>query len=351
MCYVIIGPILNPADLPGIKRLKDGSMKGLRVLIVMSLFFFTVPTVHALSAVASIKNMLGDVKIHRFQRFIPGRRGLVLNDEDVVITGQKAKATIIFRDGSEIRLFQNSNFTIEKSEEIQGKGKGFLKRFRLFSNKIKLSTGSFWAKFTKGHQQTRISTPTATCGIKGTVVSFSHRNDKLNVSLSIGEIELENEDEKITLSSGKMIEGITKRGTFKEKIKALPYRLTIIPDNPKIKIPTVGNENQIFFTLQLIDIETMKNFEMSGDVYISMPLDKIVFPESIKLNKRGYSRLAAIVKPFQKADYGVGQVEVLAMIEGQRFMNVGAGQTMLTYDIPKKNPRTIQIDATTGEVK
>jgi hypothetical protein len=351
VCYVIIGPILNPADLPGIKRLKDGGMKGLRVLIVMSLFLFTVPTVHALSAVASIKTMLGDVKIQRFQRFIPGRRGLVLNDEDVVMTGQKAKATIIFRDGSEIRLFQNSNFTIEKSEEIQGKGKGFLKRFRLFSNKFKLSTGSFWAKFTKGRQQTRISTPTATCGIKGTVVAFSHRDDKLNVSLSIGEVELENEDEKITLSSGKMIQGITKRGTFKEKVKALPYRLTIIPDSPKIEIPTVGNENQIFFTLQLIDVKTMKNFERSGDVYISMPLDKIVFPERIRLNKRGYSRLAAIVKPFQKADYGLGQVEVLAMIEGQRFMNVGAGQTMLTYDIPKKSPRTIQIDATTGEVK
>ena len=326
-------------------------MKGLKVLMVVSLFFITVPSVHALSAVASIKSMLGDVKIQRFQRFIPGRRGLVLNDEDVVITGQNAKATIIFRDGSEIRLFQNSNFTIEKSEEVQGKGKGFLKRFRLFSNKIKLTTGSFWAKFTKGRQQTRISTPTATCGIKGTVVSFSQRDDMLNVSLSVGEVELENEDEKITLSSGKMIEGITKRGSFKAKIKELPYRLTIVPDNPKMQIPTPGNQNQIFFTLQLIDVKTQKNFERSGDVYISMQLDKIVFPERIRLNKRGYSRLFAIVKPFQEGDYGNGQIEVLAMIEGQRFMNVGAGQAMLTYDIPKKSKRTIQIDATTGEVK
>ena len=91
MGYVIIGPIMNPADLHGITRLKDGGMKGLKVLMVMSLFFITVPSVHALSAVASIKSMLGDVKIQRFQRFIPGRRGLVLNDEDVVITGQNAK--------------------------------------------------------------------------------------------------------------------------------------------------------------------------------------------------------------------------------------------------------------------
>ena len=323
----------------------------IKTLVIILLIFMAVPSIHALSAVASIKTLLGDVKIQRYQRFIPGKRGLVLNDEDVVITGQNAKATIIFRDGSEIRLFQNSNFTIEKSEEIEGKGKGFLKRFRLFSNKVKLTTGSFWGRFTKGRQQTRISTPTATCGIKGTVVSFAQRNRKLNVSLSIGEIELENEDEKITLSSGKMIEGITETGSFKDKIKELPYRLTIVPDNPKIVVPTIGNENQIFFTLQLIDVKTKKNFEKSGDVYISMPLDKIIFTPRIRLNNRGYARVSAIVKPFRENDYGNGQVEVLAMIEGQKFMNVGAGQTMLTYDIPKQSRRTIQIDATTGEVK
>ena len=221
-------------------------MKALKALIIIPLILVIVPSVHALSAVASIKTMLGDVKIQRFQRFIPGRRGLVLNDEDVVMTGQNAKATIIFRDGSEIRLFQNSNFTIEKSEEIEGKGKGFLKRFRLFSNKLKLSTGSFWAKFTKGRQQTRITTPTATCGIKGTVVAISHRNNKLNVSLSIGEVELANEDETLTLSSGKMIEGITKRGKFKEKIKELPYRLTIVPDNPKYKFQLLEIKMRFF---------------------------------------------------------------------------------------------------------
>ena len=73
-------------------------------------FFSPRPNCHikAINAVASIKAISGEVKIERLKRNIPGRKGLVLNDKDIVITGHRAKTTILFRDGSEIRLFQNS---------------------------------------------------------------------------------------------------------------------------------------------------------------------------------------------------------------------------------------------------
>lgn len=318
-------------------------MKQLITFAFLALLFLPQQPLFAINAVASIKNVTGEVKIQRSKRNIPGRKGLVLKDQDVVITGYNAKTTLLFRDGSEIRLYQNSRFMIEKSEELEGSQRGF------FNNLI-LKTGSFWGNFTKKKQRTRVVTPTATCGIKGTSVSFSERNGKLDVSLSTGVVELENEDEKITLAPGKMVKGITQSGSFKNKIEDLPYRLMIEPDNKHIKLPTQGNTEKIDFTLQIINTKTKQNVARSGIVFFSFKSDKMLFPGNIQLNDRGYARVSATVKPFQKGDYGNGRLEIVAVAEGENFMDVGTGQTILTFDVPKKFRKTIQIDATSGEV-
>jgi hypothetical protein len=302
-----------------------------------------ITAVQAINAVASIKETNGEVKIERLRRNIPGRKGLILDDQDVVITGANANVTILFRDGSEIRLFQNTRFIIEKSEEMEGPQRGFLNNFLL-------KTGSFWGKFTKNTQKTRIVTPTATCGIKGTSVSFAERNGKLDVSLSTGSIEIENEDEKVELQAGKMINGITPTGTFKEKIKDLPYLLEMEPDSSQITIPTTGNEHKVDFTLQVVNVKTKQNESRSGSVFFSLQSDKIVFPEKVILNERGYARVTATIKPFQKADYGEGRIEIEAVTEGESAMDIGTGQVLLTFDIPKQFQKTIRIDATSGQV-
>ncbi len=318
-------------------------MKNLIILVILAFVLSPVTSVSAINAVASIKAIAGDVKIQRLKRNIPGRRGLVLNDQDVVITGYKAKTTILFRDGSEIRIFQNSRFIIEKTEELKGSQRGFLNNFFL-------KAGSFWGKFTKNRQRTKIVTPTATCGIKGTSVSFSERNGQLNVSLSSGLIELENEDEKVTLKAGKMVKGIKQTGIFNDKIEDLPYRLAIEPDNRHIKVPTVGNTGKIDFTIQVTNVKTKRNVSRSGDLFFSLKSDKIIFPESVKLNDRGYARVSAIINPFQKADFGDGRIEIEVLAEGEQAMDIGTGQTLLTFDVPKKHQKIIRIDATSGEI-
>ncbi|MCG8337725.1 MAG: FecR family protein [Proteobacteria bacterium] len=318
-------------------------MKKLIFLSLLIPFLLPVSTVSAINAVASIKDTIGEVQIQRLKRNIPGRKGLILNDQDVVVTGLRAKATILFRDGSEIRLFQNTRFVIEKSEEMEGNQRGFLNNFLL-------KTGSFWGKFTKNTQKTKIITPTATCGIKGTSVSLSERNGRLNVSLSTGAIELENEDEKIDLAAGMMVNGITQQGSFKDKVTDLPYRLVVEPDSSKLNLPTAGNESKVDFTLQVVNVKTKQNEYRSGSVFFSVKTDKIIFPDRVILNDRGYARVTATIKPFQKADYGEGRIEVVAVTEGESAMDIGTGEVLLTFDIPKKFQKTIRIDAESGEV-
>ncbi len=55
--------------------------------------------------------------------------------------------------------------------------------------------------------------------------------------------------------------------------------------------------------------------------------------------------------PFNAGDYGNGKIEILSIVEGENFMNVGAGQTMLSFDIPKKHQKIINIDADSGEMR
>ncbi len=325
-------------------------MKQVKTAIaIMIVFFSSIPSLYAINAVARLTAISGDVNIHRIKDTvkdnIPGQTGMILEDQDLVITGQNAKTTLLFRDGSEIRLFQNTEFKVEKTTELKGtKKRGFFNRFQL-------NMGSFWGKFTKNRQRTTIKTPTATCGIKGTSVSFSERRGKLNVSLSTGAVELENEDEKITLNAGKMIEGITKTGTFKNNIKDLPYFVELKPDNNKIVIPSKGNIGKMRFTVQIVNVKTKQNMERSGRIYFSLETDKIVLPRNVFLNERGYARFSAKILPFNAGDYGNGKIELLAIAEGEDFMNVGAGQTMLSFNIPQKHQKTINIDAASGDMK
>ena len=311
--------------------------------IIFSFLIFLAPSVYAIDAVASFGKMDGNVQVLREARKIPGRLGLILNDQDVVVTGRSSKVTIIFRDGSEIRLFQDSRFVIEKSQEEASGERRFMYNF-------KLKLGSFWGRFTKGRQKTQIETPSATIGIKGTNLAMAYAKGKVNVSLSEGLVSVENEDHSYNLQAGNRLQGVKRKGGIKDKMSAMPYRVTLKADKSKIEIPEKGETEEIFFTVQLIEVKTRKNLHRKGDVYITLDNDKFDFPERVQLNKRGYARVRAVVRPFQKADYKNGQLEIFAVMDGKQAMEVAAGETLLTYNIPKKIMRTIRVDMSSGRI-
>jgi len=314
------------------------------MVLLLLTFMLLTPAVYAIDAVASFGKVNGDVQVLRDTRKIPGLSGLILVDKDVVVTNRDSKVTIIFRDGSEIRLFQNTTFVIEKSEEPEQGSRQFL-------HNLKLKVGSFWGKFTKGRQKSTVVTPTATIGIKGTNVALLERDDKLSVSLSSGSISVANEDETYDMAPGKLIENMEKHGSIKDKVRELPYMLEIKTDQALIKLPNPGKEEEIYFSLQMVDTKSRENISRQGDVYITLDIDKIVFPDTIKLNDRGYARVKAVVKPFQKADFKTGQVEVFAAMDGEQFLDVGAGQTTLSYKIPEQMTKTIRINVNSGEIQ
>jgi|APSaa5957512622_1039677.scaffolds.fasta_scaffold19547_2 hypothetical protein len=310
------------------------------LILMMSMW---APIILGLDAVASIKSIRGQVEIERENRVLPGRVGLILYERDVVFTNPQAKVSIIFRDGSIIRLFPKTRFIIEKSVETKKGARKFLHRFML-------KVGAIWGKFTQKRQETVIITPTATAGVKGTNVAFSQMGDKFSVSLSEGQVTIKNEDDSVTLTSGQMVENVTKRGLISDKVKRLPYQIIIDPGRIYFKEPIADGKSEIVFSLQLMDLMSNQQVERAGNIHLTSDLDKIEFPANVKLNARGYARVTAKITALEPHDLQYDNAEILALIDDRKYLDIGAGRAIVAIDPASKKSRKIKIDVQSGTV-
>ena len=311
-------------------------------LFLISIFCSALPSqdAHALNAIASIKSLNGNVQVQRKNHILAARSGLVLNDKDMVKTLNNGRVTLLFRDGSEVRLFANTTFIIEKTSESKGKKRRFI-------NLFKLKLGSLWGKFSRSSKKTMIITPTATAGIKGTNLTLSEQDNRLDVSLSSGKVELENDDQIFELNPGLQVKGIEKTGTFDHKVTPIPYRIQLRAVE-ELKIPKDGS-NELNFTVQLVRTNGNQNVSQSANIYFSSNIDKISFPD-VKLNNRGFANFKANVQPFQKADFDKGRIEIYAIADADNNLDIASGYLSLFFAKPKSSSQTLRINASTGEL-
>ena len=117
-----------------IKKALQSSALALAVLLLGQIAFAQSGEI-----VASLDRLEGraQVLVAETNRRITGRNGLLLKVGDTVITREKSRVTIKFRDGSEVRLFPKSEFVIQASKESRSKRRAFT--YRLF-----LKLGSIW---------------------------------------------------------------------------------------------------------------------------------------------------------------------------------------------------------------
>jgi len=307
-------------------------------------FLFDVRVYAATSIVASMKDIRGQIDVERSGGVLAGRDGLILYDQDVVVTGKESRATIVFRDGSIIRLFSNTRFLIERSIEAEKGSRRFLHDFML-------KLGAFWGKFTKEYQQTTIRTPTATAGIKGTIISMRQHESQLDVSLTSGNLTIHNDVETIDLKPGQIVKEITSNAPFANKLEDLPFKLIITAETAEIRIAESGNPIEVYFTLQMVKKSANSNAYREGPVYISQQHDNIRFEQQIRLNRRGYSRIKATVQPFQEGGNHRETIEITALMDGEEFIDVDAGQTRVTFVQTGRNAKTLKIDVKSNKIE
>lgn len=138
--------------------------------------------------VASIHELNGLVQMTPQQtgRKLVARSGSFLGEEDILETGKDGRVTILFRNGSKIRLFEDTKLSIQKALEANIVN-------RAFEIEIQLHTGSLRANFLPGQQIASIQTPQAKIKVDGTVFRMEEKpGSGTTISMTEGKLFVNN---------------------------------------------------------------------------------------------------------------------------------------------------------------
>lgn len=327
------------------------NFKWLRSVVILALigligFVFVSPAAFGQEKeiIASLQRVSGQVTVEqaRTKARIQGRNGLLLRAGDAVITEAGARASIKFRTGSEVRLFPKTNFVLEAKEE---KGKG-----RFFNFNLALKIGSIWGNFVKRRQVANISTPTATIGIKGTTLRIVDRNGKARVALTEGLIDVSNDREKVELRPGKRITDFARNESIRDKIEDIPLRLDMKSEKRNLKFPNKRSE-EVFMTVQLINIKSGNPIRRSGGLYLRSNYDKIDYPARPALDERGFARVSLKFLPPEAGDAKFnGNVYVWAVMDQENADDTSEGRLLFTIPVPAGGSK-IRVDSRSGQTK
>lgn len=292
--------------------------------------------------VASLQSMLGHVQVLQKANgeTVQGRVGLLLHNGDTVITENDSRATVKFRDGSEIRLFQNTRFVLQAAKESMGSDRSF--RYDLL-----LKVGSLWGLFVKQHQTAKLSTPTATIGIKGTSLRVVEHDNKARVALSEGVIDVSNQRKTVELDAGQRITDFSSVDDISKKVEPIPYKLELHSEKRKLGFAS-NQPEEVFITLQLTNVTTGREVPRPATIYFRSNYDKITYPPVAKLDDRGFARVPLTFGAPEPADAQLnGNVYVWAVIDSGDADDTGEGRILFNIPVPKGEEH-IKVNSNTG---
>ena len=173
-------------------------MKRLNKVILAAAAAFAVtallPAGYAFSAEkmsAVVVFVSGDVKFKRAA--VPALAELKLNEAlqpgDTIVTGAGAKASLVTKTGAEIRINENSTFSIPGKSKVR----------EMFD----LSVGQVWGRMLHKMAKLNVRTPTAVCAVRGTEADIEQRS-LLTVKVYEGHVDMENAAGMVSLKAGEM---------------------------------------------------------------------------------------------------------------------------------------------------
>jgi hypothetical protein len=110
------------------------------ICIFISCLFST--TQNSFASLGSIANYQGTIKIIRQGTSIPVKSSFFLNDKDIIETSQNSNISLIFRDNTEIQIYQNSKIAIYKKRN---------------TTRIQIFSGIIWIKTSQKKHQLQIN--------------------------------------------------------------------------------------------------------------------------------------------------------------------------------------------------
>ena len=293
-------------------------------------------------AIASLLELEGAVEAVT-SKSPKGRRGIngmLLFAGDKISTAKNSKATIEYRDGSRVRLFQNSQLLLNFSEE-QATSK------RTFNFQLSLNKGSLRGRFLKGLQRTIILTPTFQILVKGTTVRIKDNDNRATVSLTEGQVEVSNLSSKTILNPGLWLHDFGRTENLTEKVAPLPIILHLKTFDYELDFRD-GKSKKLKFSVQLQHDISGKSVARSGLVVFESDYYSISLPKRFMLDKKGFARVLVGIDPPRLTDPEFnGLINIRAFMDQDGFDDVAEGSLVLKIlNVGKK--RTLLINPEGG---
>ena len=296
-------------------------------------------------AIATLLQVEGNVEAvtAKSPRGRRGNDGILLHVGDQIRTSEESKATVEYRDGSSVRLFQNSEIVLNLSEEQ------FTNR-RTFKYQLTLKKGSLRGRFMKGLQHTKIRTPTALIGVKGTSLRITDNNNNATVSLTEGQLEVSNLSSSTILNPGQWLPDFGRTDDLTKKVGPIPNLLYLKTDIYELDFRNEKSK-QLEFSVQIQNNVSGKILERSGPVLFESDYKGIRLPKRFLLNEKGFARVLVGIDPPRLEDPEFkGLITIRAFMDGEGFDDIAEGSLVLKIrNLGKK--RTILLDPDKGVVK
>ena len=272
-----------------------------------------------------------------------GINGMLLFASDKISTAENSKATIEYRDGSRVRLFENSQLVLNFSEE-QATSK------RTFNFQISLNKGSLRGRFLKGLQSTIIRTPTAQIGVMGTTLRVKERDNRATVSLTEGQVEITNLTSRTILNPGQWLNDFSRTEDLTKKVSPMPYILHIKTFDYELDFRD-GKSKELKFSVQLQHDISGKSVARSGIVMFESDYYSIHMPKSFMLDKKGFARVLVGIDPPRLIDPEFnGLITIRAFMDQDGFDDVAGGSLVLKI-LNSGKKRTLLINPEGGVIE
>jgi len=169
-------------------------------MLVLILFVFSFSHIHICWAeektnvAAIVTSISGTLLVlpYKTEKWVEARKGTFLYEGDQLKTGPNSKAAITFANGIELKINENSTFTIQITEEKEMK------------NAIDLFIGEIFSKVMIEGVKFEMRTPVAVAAVRGTEFNTKVKEDKLTTFLVYkGIVEVWNELGSVTLTQAK----------------------------------------------------------------------------------------------------------------------------------------------------
>ncbi len=220
--------------------------------------------------IAQLKELSGSVQITH-KNGMEGPSGeLKVKEGDHITTGPKGKATLVYADGTEVRIFSGSKV---KASFKNGRLSAHVKKGAIWASSPRPKTNR--AGFALRSKETVI-------GVKGTTLAMDTREPKkTNIGMFKGAAKVQNGKLRTTLAAGQLMRGVEQTGSLKKKIEPIIQHLEVTSstksidleksDSLKIKVRLVSpagepppRESLVFISVNIRQTTLKRQLALNG---------------------------------------------------------------------------------------